>query len=300
MKVTYKTYKPDTGFDEILAEIYNSVVKRYECPTTTSEEVRNRISDDKFDQEGIRFAFEEDDKPLAYIRYHYYPTGSLYIGCPWSTGECPEKIQDVLFEDLLVYLKEKFPETKELFMGYFDDRIKFASEFAQRKGLEKADSYHKFLLDVNTLNTMDLSANIEGRVATQDDINILVQVALNDEFLGKAMSEEQLQNYFESKVLKDGNCIIISTKDGEAIASTAPLRDFQPDITLIRFTAIKQGFETYRRDLYIKLAKTMVSQNLTDQRLAITAGERQTGVLTVMKQLEAIEDGSSSRYRIQI
>ena len=88
MKATYKTYKQEAGFDEILAEIYNSVVIRYQCPTTTSEEVKNRIANDKFDHKGIRFAFDEDDKPLAYIRYHSYPTGSLYIGCPWATENC--------------------------------------------------------------------------------------------------------------------------------------------------------------------------------------------------------------------
>jgi hypothetical protein len=44
MKVNYKTYKPEEGFDEILAEIYNSVVKRYGCPITTGDEVKNRIT----------------------------------------------------------------------------------------------------------------------------------------------------------------------------------------------------------------------------------------------------------------
>lgn len=111
------TYKPDQGFEEKQAHIYNSMVREYGGDETTAQKIKDRIKRDKPDDIDIRFALKEDEG-RAYIQYRSYPKSKdLWIGYPWSVPGTPPEIQDKLFDDLLEYIKQKYPDYI-IYLGY--------------------------------------------------------------------------------------------------------------------------------------------------------------------------------------
>ena len=129
---TIKFYNsdPTIDFDKAQADIYNNVVEKYTGERISAEDVRKRTKRDRFDADGMMFAFSKNNKPVAYIRYYIYPSGRLYIGYPWSTPDCPVEVQDKLFDNLKEYLKNKYPNRTTAHMGFADNRIKPFHEFA--------------------------------------------------------------------------------------------------------------------------------------------------------------------------
>ena len=199
-KVNYviKTYDsdPKIDFNKAQADIYNSVVKKYTGNTVTADEVQHRTEHDKFDYNGMMFAFALDNKPLAYIRYYLYPSGSLYIGYPWAIADCPPEIQLKLFSDLKIYLKKMFPERSYARMGFADNRIIPFHEFANINHFERDLWEDEYYIDVEKFNSLDIG-DFSYREAALSDIDQMVALALEDfEFFGQEerLSAEQTKN----------------------------------------------------------------------------------------------------------
>ena len=122
------------------------------------------------------------------------------------------------------------------------------------------------------LKASDEAAGFSSRVATEKDIDSLVEVCLADQYLrGAFPSEEAFREYFKDRVLKDGHAVMVFDGD-KIIAATAPLR-FQPDgafLTgdeerfIMRFTAVRPGYEFAWQRLVIELAKECESSGMTD------------------------------------
>ena len=138
MDVVYKTYKPDKGFEQIQADIYNQAVKKYNGQPVTAEQIAQRIKtfDPPQDTNGLFFAFTKEDKPLSYIQYRFYEKTKLYIGHAWAVDECPAEVQHAMYKKILDYVKQKYPDNKEIYLGYIFDHFTDVVSMIKSQGFE--------------------------------------------------------------------------------------------------------------------------------------------------------------------
>lgn len=116
----YKKY--EDGFEEYQAQIYNSNANKFNGKPVTVEEIKKRLEKHTppQDRDGITYAFDVDMKPIAYIQYREYSLGKVRIGYPWSIEGTSIEVKDKLFYGLLDYLKAKYPDKKEFFLGFLN------------------------------------------------------------------------------------------------------------------------------------------------------------------------------------
>ncbi len=72
--------------------------------------MKERIQKQKADPKHIRYAFSEEGLLLAYIQARAGKNGLFSLGYPWVTPECPIGIQEKLFDEMLLYIKQKNPK----------------------------------------------------------------------------------------------------------------------------------------------------------------------------------------------
>ena len=304
MDYTIKTYNsdPDIDFNQVQATIYNNVVNKYTGNTVTTDEIRERIEKDKFDANGMMYAFTIENKPLAYIRYYLYPSGNLYIGYPWCIDECPEDVQERLFSDLKAYIKRKFPDKTIARLGFADNRITPFHEFARKKNLEKAFWEVEFNIDVEEFSKINLG-EFSYRESTETDLESLVTIAMEDfVFYGqeKVLNKEETKKYFRNVVFKHGNCVAF-LKNDEIIGSTSPWRNKPWNnslFTFIRYESILRKYEKHRYLLYVTLAKLLHDKGLVDEKLFFSKDNTQEQVITKLEQLGVEKKGGASCYNV--
>jgi len=64
MNVNYRFYEPNKGLEEFQAKIFNQANNR----AVTAKEIRKRYEEEKIDPKTVRYAFSNDNKPLAYVQ----------------------------------------------------------------------------------------------------------------------------------------------------------------------------------------------------------------------------------------
>jgi hypothetical protein len=241
MDVIYKNYEPNKGFDEIQAKIYNEAVKPYSGSEVTVEGIKERHEKNKPDFNGIRFAFTSENKPLAYIQYHYYSSLSekLYIGYPWSVEECPKEVQEEMYQNLLSYVKTKY-SSDPIFLGYFSSKYEKVSQFALEHGFLK--------------NHVDF--NYEGDIQSLSDLSI-----------DKFMTRSQFEEYLIGRVFPDGHCFMLS-ESNKAVAACAPLK-LRDSSVFMRFSAVRDGRLDYLRKLTIQFSQYLLNNSIADKNLQL-------------------------------
>lgn len=304
MEFSIKTYNSDPliNFDKAQADIYNSVVEKYTGNVVTEEFVKKRIKRDKFDHKGMMYAFALGNKPLAYIRYYLYPSGSLYIGFPWSTPECTADIQEKLFSELKKYLKEKFPDRKEARMGYADNKILPFHQFAQDHNLEKNGWEVAFQIDVQKFSTIDLG-EFSWREAKESDLEDLIELAMEDfDFIGqeKLLNRVETEKYIIKEVLANSNGVILLQKDKSVgFASAWRNRTWNnTKFTFIKCQSIKKDLAKGKFDLYVAFAKLLDSKGLRDEKIFMDKDRSEDDIITLLRNNQAEEIGGASSYNV--
>jgi hypothetical protein len=304
MSYIIKTYNsdPSINFDKVQVDIYNSVVKEYTGNTVSEEFVKERIERDKFDHKGMMYAFSQDNKPLAYIRYYLYPSGSLYIGYPWSTPDCSPEIQEKLFEELKKYIKERYPDRKNARMGYTDNRIKPFHDFARKHNLEKNGWEVTFHIDVEEYSKMDFDDYIY-REAKETDIEQLVQLAMEDfDFIGQEeyLSENQTRKYFTKEIFPNVISVFL-LKGTEIIGVAGAWRNRPRDnskITRIKYESMKKKYANERFYLYVALTKLLKEKGLTDEKIFIDKDRKEQDLIEKLRNSSAEEKGGTTSYNV--
>ncbi len=274
MKVIYRHYEPEQKLEEIRAKIYTTASG---LPATADQiRVQALNSDPKL----MRFAFTEKEDPLAYIS----ASGSdsqpwtIGMGYPWSLPGCPSNVQDKIFKDLVNYIKrnEKIQEITTgvaLSSKIADEQIRFFKE----KGFTEKERVFLYSLDydITEVSQWKLTKDLHlyrSRVATRKDVNQLIEICQSDPNVRNAFpTQEAWKSYFEDRVLKDGHAVMVF-KGKQVIAASAPLR-FTPDgiflrgdeeRIIMRFRAVRPGYQDAWKRLLIELAKETVVAGWTD------------------------------------
>ncbi|MFW9779603.1 MAG: hypothetical protein ACFFE8_12165 [Candidatus Heimdallarchaeota archaeon] len=281
MKIIYKFYKPNEGLEEIQAQIfnYNTGFK------STAEEIKDRYRQEKTNPRFIRYAFSEEGKPLAYIQARVSKDKNVLLGYPWAYPECPEKVQDILFDEMLAYVKKKEP--KQISYWILDDWEK-QIEFFKRKGFQLTTEGFCYDFEVKSLS----SHTSEGvghtvRIATPDDVDLLVELGSVDKEMKRHFSRTWLKDYFTNKVLRDGHCVLVFDREDQIICSSAPLRwkdeATEEEYIMLRFTATRPGHENAWEPLVIAIAKECAAIGWTDLPLRVY-GEKNSVTDRILKK----------------
>lgn len=263
MDVVYKTFEPDKGFEQIQADIYNQAVKKYNGQTVTADQIAQRMKsfDPPQDTNGLFFAFTSDDKPLSYIQYRFYEKTKIFIGHAWAVDGCPVDIQQSMYNKIFDYVIHKYPDKKEIYLGYVYDHFTEVVAMIKKQGFEHYNSITFYSVKLEDLAKLEADPKYSSREATQTDLDELLELALDSNL--KSMGENQLRSYFKDKVLKDGNCIILFEGD-KPVASTAILNGhFDGKESLLRFVALREGYKDSNKSLLIHIAKYALGKGLT-------------------------------------
>jgi hypothetical protein len=304
MNVVYKKWNPDEKLEEAQAKIYTGVSGL----PARAEEIKPRNI--QRGEDSTRYVLSKKGEPLAYVTSWIddeNPTEGG-IGYPWSFPDCPSEAKEKIFNELFDHLK-KDKKLKDIRTGIVlnskiaKDQIKWFKERGFTE-YERAYRYTKDL-DVKKMASKKLDgkpANLKVKIATKDDIDALIEVAMSDPDLGRAFPDEAgFKTYFEDRVLPQGNAIMLY--DGEKlVAASSPLR-MEPngvflfgdeERVLMRFTAIRPGYRYAWNRLVVEIAKDVKKNIGTDIPLRVqfgfsTSGAVATGIAGIDSDLEEFE-----------
>ncbi len=289
MNVVYKKWNPEEKLEEAQAKIYTGVSGLPARP----EEIKPRNNERGVDS--TRYALTKDGAPLAYVTSWISDDtpGQGGIGYPWSFPDCPPEAKEKIFDELFTHLK-KDKKLKDIRTGIVltskvaKDQIKFFEERGFQE-VERAYRYSKDL-DIEKMASKKLegkAATLTSRPATNDDVDLLIDVALSDPQLNRAFPDEAgFRNYFENRVLKDGHAVLLLDGD-KVVAASAPLK-MEPngvfllgddERTLMRFTAIRPGYNFAWKRLVVEIAKEVKKAGWKDTPLRVSFGFSTEGAI---------------------
>ena len=292
MKIVYRHWEPDQGLEEIQAKIYT---KASGLPARADQiRVRNLSRDPKM----TRYALTEAGEPLAYItsRDSSSERGRVYIGYPWTLPNAPKEVQETLFDELFAFLKKR-KETEEIATTVVYT-AKIADQqlaYWREKGFVEDERLYRYQLDFdfNEISKWKLSKELmayTSREATTKDLKYLYEVSQVDPLLAREFeNEEARESYFKGRVLKEGRAVLLFDKD-KVIAASAPLR-IEPDQlfllgdeprVLMRFTAIRPGYEHVWKRLVYEVAKEVKKAGWSDTPLRVTFYFRTNATLALI------------------
>ncbi|MFW9767297.1 MAG: hypothetical protein ACFFF9_09965 [Candidatus Thorarchaeota archaeon] len=274
MEVVYKVWEPDQGLEDIQARIFSEASGIPERAEVIRQRNLQRAP------EMTRYALTKDGEPLAYVtaRDSSSGEGRTYIGYPWKMPECPEEVQLKIFDELLSYL-EKREDTKEIGTTIItrSQLREVQEEFFKQRGFEENERIFTYILPMNVTETTKLEVSEKGKalrskLATEDDIDDLTEIFMADAGLrSQVVNVDAAKSYFMDRVLPTGHAVLLYDGD-KVVASTAPLR-FQPDGNrvrgdeeriIMRFTAIRPGYEYAWSRLLVEMAKACKKAGWTD------------------------------------
>ncbi len=274
MVVKYTVWEPDRGLEDIQAEIFSHASGIPERAEVIRERNLQRAP------EMTRYALTKEGEPLAYItaRDSSSETGRTYISYPWTMPGCPSDVQLKIFDEMMNYLDAR-EETKEIGTTIIQ-RSKLRDsqlDFFKNRGFTEDNHIFRYILALDVVETSNLevskeAAALTSKVATENDMDYLVEIFLAEESLRSQISDDEgIKSYFRDRVLKDGHAIILFDGD-KVVAATAPLR-FQPNNVrvfgdeeriIMRFTAMRSGYNYAWPRLLVELAKECKKAGWTD------------------------------------
>jgi len=253
--IRYEYYSPNKGYEEIQAHIYNINTKG----VVTAKDIERKIMKVRKDPKLLRYAFSAEGKPLAYIQASQVSSSVYYLGYPWCIPDCPSSVQESLFTDMLEYLKAK--DLDEI-QYWLNATHKDGITFFESKGFVQQIRGVTYKFNIQKLSKLALEpSKYTTHLATREDVEILVEIGTADKDLQQAgLTGEWLKDYFETKVLPDGYCIMVK-EEGKIVCASAPLRDPmkpEPDHIILRFTATRPGYEDTWPYLIHEIAKECI------------------------------------------
>ncbi|MFW9919710.1 MAG: hypothetical protein ACFFED_08935 [Candidatus Thorarchaeota archaeon] len=269
MEIEYKKWESGKGLEEIQAKIYTEVSGLSARP----EQIGPR--NDERGADMTHYALTKDGKPLAYITSWKSSSedGRYGIGYPWALPSCPNEVKMKLFEEQLKYLKSK--DDFKILRTAVVTGSKTADaqlEFFEKNGFVETSRALRYNKDYDTslsskMTVEGKAAKLESRLATEDDVETLIELLHSDPNIRGALpTEDAARSYFKERVLKDGHAVILFDGD-KAVAASALLR-FEPDGSVVtadstriihRFVAIRPGYKFAWERLLVELSKEAVS-----------------------------------------
>ncbi|MFX0051481.1 MAG: hypothetical protein ACFFAJ_16980 [Candidatus Hodarchaeota archaeon] len=301
MDVQYCYYEKDQGLEELQVKIFNYNMRALKTPdqVARAEEIKERYERENPDSKQIRFALTKDGKPLAYIQSRFSKENKVAIGYPWAMPECPKNVQEKLFDEMLSYLIKRRPKEINYWLYYkWEKQI----DFFKRKHFVRKIKGIKYEFEIDKTSRINLPDSIfTSRLATEEDLDSLIEISLLDEDMGNAgFTKNWLRKYFTDKVLPDGKCVLVFDQDAQIVCASAPLKqhnEIEGDYIILRFAATRPGYEEAWRVLINRIAKICVETGWIDTGpLVVFSGSDHVTFMNIIEKLQPIKKPSYDLY----
>ncbi|MFX0171821.1 MAG: hypothetical protein ACFE9L_07875 [Candidatus Hodarchaeota archaeon] len=301
MDVQYRYYEKDQGLEELQAKIfnYNMEILKTSDQVAEVEEIKERYRRENPDPKQIRFALTKDGNPLAYIQSRFSKDNKVAIGFPWAMSECPRSVQETLFDEMLSYLIKRKPVEINYWLYYsWEEQI----DFFKRKGFIRKIEGIKYEFEINKTSKIKLpDSNFTSRLATEEDLDLLIEIVLLDEDMGNAgLTKNWLKKYFTNKVLPDKKCVLVFDQDGQTVCASAPLKqhnEIEGEYIILRFAATRPGYEEAWGVLINRIAKICVETGWIDSGpLVVLSGSDHVTFMNIIEKLHPIKKPSYDLY----
>jgi hypothetical protein len=222
--------------------------------------------------------------------------------------DCPVEVKDKLLNEMITHYKGQ-QTTKQIRTSVvLASKTKDAQiEFFENRGFIEDEKAFRFAKDYDIAKTSKLElsgpeANLKCKLATEDDIETLIEITKSDPYMSQAFpNDDAYVPYFKDKVLKDGHAVILYDGD-KAVAASAPLL-FKPDGRLLdgdeekvimRFTSLLPGYTNAWSRLLIEVAKEAKKAGWKDYPIRamfgfLTRGPVVSGMARIEPELEEVE-----------
>ncbi|MBY8999067.1 MAG: hypothetical protein KGD60_15180 [Candidatus Thorarchaeota archaeon] len=289
MNVVYKKWNPEEKLEEAQAKIYTDVSGL----PARAEEIKPRNI--QRGEDSTRYALTKDGDPLAYVTSWIHDDNHEEggIGYPWSLPECPPEAKEKIFDELFAHLKKE-KKLKKINTGIVlsSKVVKDQIQFFEERGFKETERAYRYTkdLDVAKFASKNLEgkyAELKSRQATEDDVDLLIDIAMSDPQLNRAFPDEAgFRTYFETRVLKDGHAILVL--DGDKVVAASAALKLKPDglflfgdeeRVLMRFTAIRPGYNHAWKRLVVEFAKEVKSAGWENTPIRVGFGFSTEGVV---------------------
>lgn len=297
LNVIYKNYQPDQGLEEIQAKIWLNARLRlgemdYPLPSLEEvvQQIKERHENEKPDVNGIKYAFDENEKPLAYIQSRYSPLFKVTeVSYPWATKDCPGKVQDELFSNMVKYLvnrdKDKGDDNRIVAGGGFRSDWEQEISFLKSHEFEIAQTYVACRYNVSSLQPPEKEKFVicKGDLTDPDDLADLIELGKLDETAVAAFpTEDRLKNYYER--IKDNPLEVELIYEDDVIVAAGAVRIQENRDPSIQFTFYRPGHELAWKHLMVDL--TRIGYQETKRYLLATYEDGDTMEFQMVKELE--------------
>jgi len=265
--VNYRMYEPNKGLEEFQATIFNQANNR----NVTAKEIQERFENEKIDPKTVRYAFNSDNKPLAYVQARDYPgIGETHVGYPWAMPHCPPEVKDKLYDDLLAYVKTRNTGLK-LKMHIAVEKVHFAKE----RGFKEEQRRIQYKIDFDLLKNYNPSeSKYTVRKATEADLESIKNGYLELYKITDPAGCERIKNYTDDRFKE--NHLIVAIHENAVVGSSSPFvkgTSPNPDneaILMPRFLYTNIGHEDVIPLLFKKSMELSLEANWDKTSILIT------------------------------
>ena len=273
MEIIFKFYEPGQRFEEIQAGIYNQATKAMGSQVNvTPKQIKQRYDSEKPDPKGICYAFDDKGTPLAYVQTRVTESEDgekrIYLGYPWGIESCPQYVKDQLFDKVFNYMTQK-ESTGRIVMGYWFSTWRRPIEFAEKRGFKIADENPQYAIDVKNVQ-IDHQSEYQNRIATKDDIPLLVELVQSDPVVNKFFPHEgAIERYFSERVIPDGHTRLIFKGD-LLVCAGAPLEGYSAEGVILRFSAQRPSYDSAWNTLILALCDYFYKMEWENERFLVS------------------------------
>jgi hypothetical protein len=270
VNVVYRYYESEAGLEEIQAEIYNTAVKRYGGNPATAEQIKTRYQDENFDPKGVRYAFDDQGKPLTYIQTRRTPN-FVYIGYPWAidpNSTTTKEAQTKLFDEMLEYVKLQNPE-KDIVLGNIQNNWNEAIDFVKKRNFEVRNKNLRYSFTVSDLAKTTVP-RFKSKIAEVDDVPKLVKLMDKEPAYENTFPDEEAATNFFKGCVERGETIMIYDDAGELISAGAITGGDIDQNIFLQFTVTDITKMAGWKAVLVELAKFYDKKGLGDKNFVIT------------------------------
>ena len=297
LNVTYENYLPKQGLEESQAKIWLDAQHRlgdsvFPLPKLEEviQQVKERHETEKPEAEGIRYAYSEERDLLAYVQSRDAPYfNATEVSFPWATEECPRKVQDRLFSDMVKYIinrnKERGDNNRILAGGGYISKWENEINFLKSHGFEVVTTFVTYRYGSSSFQPPEKEKFVirKGVLTNSDDLASLMEIGRVDETALAAFdSEDSMKGYYER--IKDNPLKVVLIYEADVIVAAGAVRIDENRGPSIQFTFYRPGHELAWKHLMVKLVE--IGFQKTNRYLLATYEDGETKEFGMVKELE--------------
>lgn len=209
VEIHYKFWKPDQGFEEQQAEVFNEA-NDYKFQPASSNQIKKQYSALKMNSKHVRYAFH-GEKMVGYIQARVQEqVKEIVISYPWIIPSTPPEVQETLFEEMIQFFLDQDQ------FSTFQVRVnpmakpKANLEFLKERGFVVKNTWKELLLPLSEVANAKYDPKFISHVGSEGDMEALIALIKEDgSYANQFDSDEKIRDYITDRVVSKGQLILV-------------------------------------------------------------------------------------------